>query len=272
MRDFVHELVAEHFGLDSKVARTLIALVRWPGRLTNEFIQGRRVRYVPPLRLYLSLSVLFFLLSALTEHARTVRSKGVIEAGGGIVRIDTTGAGNSRVVHIDDSTSGATTVSVKNSSFLADTLHSGTLTRWFKRRMNARVAEFRKDGKSAATQLGTEFQRELPDAIFLLVPMLALLLSVVYFGQHRFYAEHLVFALHFQAFVFAALMVAMIPIPLLDVTVWLAGVVYAYLALRTVYGEGKGTTALKLGVLGVGFGVCVVIVMALLAFIVFFFG
>lgn len=270
MRDFVHELVAEHFGLDSKVARTLIALVRWPGRLTNEFIRGRRVRYVPPLRLYLSLSVLFFLLSALTEHASTENGKGVIEEGGGVVRIDTTSGGR-RVVRVDSAKSG-TTVSMSNSKFLSDTLHSSTAGRWFKRRMNARVTELRLNGKSAAAQIGTEFQRELPDAVFLLVPMVALMLSVVYFGQRRYYAEHLVFALHFQAFVFAALLVAMLPIPLIDVAVWLGGIAYAYLALRTVYGEGRGTTILKLGVLGVGYAICAVIIMALLGFVVFFFG
>lgn len=271
VRDFVHELVAEHFGLDSKVARTLIALVRWPGRLTNEFIRGRRVRYVPPLRLYLSLSVLFFLLSALSEHARPGNGKGMIEEGGGIVRIDTTSGGR-RVVHVSDSTKSGTTISMSNSKFLSDTVHSSAAARWFKRRMSARIADLRANGKTAATQIGAEFQRELPDAVFLLVPMVALMLGVVYFGQRRYYAEHLVFALHFQAFVFAALIVAMLPIPFIDLAVWLGGIAYAYLALRTVYAEGKGTTVLKLGVLGVGYAISAVIIMALLGFIVFFFG
>lgn len=270
MRDFVHELVAEHFGLDSKVARTLIALVRWPGQLTNEFIRGRRVRYVPPLRLYLSLSVLFFLLSALTDRVSTADSKGRI-ADGSIVRVDTTSGGRA-VARVTDSTKSGTTISTNDSKFLGDTLHSSTAERWFKRRMGARIAELRTNGKTATKQIGAEFQRELPDAIFLLVPMVALLLSAVYFGQRRYYAEHLVFALHFQAFVFAALIVAMLPIPFIDLAVWIGGIAYAYLALRTVYAEGKGTTILKLGVLGVGYAICAAIIMALLGFIVFFFG
>jgi len=262
--------VSEHFGLDSKVARTLIALVRWPGRLTNEFIRGRRVRYVPPLRLYLSLSVLFFLLTALTDHAATENGKGMIE-GGGIVRIDTT-SGGQRVVHVNGSTKSGTTDSVGESKFLRDTLHANMAERWFKRRLGERVAELRTNGKSATAQIATEFQRELPDAVFLLVPMVALMLSAAYFGQRRYFAEHLVFALHFQAFVFAALIVAMLPIPLIDVAVWLGGIAYAYLALRTVYGQGRGATILKLGVLGVGYATCAAIIMGVLGFIVFFFG
>lgn len=261
VRDFIHELVAEHFGLDSKVARTLFALVRWPGRLTREFVEGRRVRYVPPLRLYLSLSVIFFLVSALTDRGPSRNSNGVIEAGGGVVRIDTADA------HVNttgkwDSTPG----------LLRDTLHSGAVGRWFKRRANRRIGEFRTQGTTAGTQFGNEFKRELPDAIFLLVPMLALMLGVVYYRQHRYYAEHLVFALHFQAFVFAALLVALIPIPLLDVAVWFGGIAYAYVALRTVYAEGRGSTALKLTMLGAGYALCTIVVMTLLALVVFLFG
>lgn len=277
MRDFAHELVAEHFGLDSKVARTLIALVRWPGRLTSEFIQGRRVRYVPPLRLYLSLSVLYFLLAAATGRLHTRDEKGVIEAGGGIVRIDTTGTA---AMHTADSARAATGASPRRrhvpwtskDDFLTDTLHSGAIGRWVKRRAHQRIEELRTNGKTATAAIGTEFEHEMPDALFLLVPMLALMLSVAYYGQHRYYAEHLVFALHFQAFVFAALIVALLPVPFLDLAVWIAGTIYAYRALRAVYGGGRGTTVLKLGVLGFGYAISAAIVMSLLALFVFFFG
>lgn len=47
---------------DSRLWRTMIALLFKPGYLTREFIEGRRVRYLPPIRLYLVLSVLFFLV------------------------------------------------------------------------------------------------------------------------------------------------------------------------------------------------------------------
>lgn len=277
VRDFAHELVAEHFGLDSKVARTLVALVRRPGRLTTEFIEGRRVRYVPPLRLYLSLSVLYFLLSAFTGRFETHEGKGFIEMGSGTVRVDTTGGAAVRTM---DSVHAAIAANAKQrdargrtkGNFLKDTLHSGAMARWIKRRANHRIEELRTNGKTATAAIGTEFQREMPDAVFLLVPMLALMLGVVYFGQRRYYAEHLVFALHFQAFVFAALIIALLPIPFLDVAIWVAGTIYAYQALRTVYGGGRGTTVLKLGVLGFGYAISAGIVMSLLALFVFFFG
>ena len=57
--DFLHDLT----DLDSRVWRTLITLLLKPGKLTNEFIAGRRTFYLPPFRLYLVLSLVFFLLS-----------------------------------------------------------------------------------------------------------------------------------------------------------------------------------------------------------------
>lgn len=280
MRDFAHELVAEHFGLDSKVARTLIALVRDPGRLTNEFIQGRRVRYVPPLRLYLSLSVLFFLVSALTSNDHEATTRGARTEVGGVVRPDTAAIGPADTPHRDSvlkarqSRVRTAAVEVRHNqrAFLDDTLHSNFLMRAFKRRTKQRINDFAQNQKQASIQTLESFEHHLPDAVFLLVPMLALMLSVVYFRQHRYYAEHLVFALHMQAFAFAALIASKLPIPLLGVFLFFGGVVYAYVALRTVYGEGKGWTLVKLGVLGAGYGLSLVVIMALLGLFVFLVG
>src|ERR1700733_1643208 len=52
---------------DSRLWRTLSALLFKPGYLTQQFLAGRRARYLPPLRLYLVLSVVFFLLASATQ-------------------------------------------------------------------------------------------------------------------------------------------------------------------------------------------------------------
>ena len=45
---------------DSRLWSTLWYLLARPGFLTREFFKGRRVRYLPPFRLYLVISVVFF--------------------------------------------------------------------------------------------------------------------------------------------------------------------------------------------------------------------
>ena len=50
---------------DSRVWRTLLPLAFRPGVLTAEYLRGRRTHYTPPFRMYLVLSVLFFLATTL---------------------------------------------------------------------------------------------------------------------------------------------------------------------------------------------------------------
>src|SRR3954454_20659390 len=64
LRELGGEAFAELSGWDGKVAGTIRALIRKPGKLTVEFLEGRRARFVSPLRLYLTCSVMYFLAAA----------------------------------------------------------------------------------------------------------------------------------------------------------------------------------------------------------------
>src|SRR5882762_11587084 len=59
-RYVVADLLNEFLNWDSKFFTTLALLILKPWRLTNEFLAGKRVRYVNPLRLSLLASILFF--------------------------------------------------------------------------------------------------------------------------------------------------------------------------------------------------------------------
>ena len=59
--ELIRDLVGDLFELDSRIWRTLIPLLFRPGHLTSEYLRGRRVQYTPPFRMYLVLSVAFFL-------------------------------------------------------------------------------------------------------------------------------------------------------------------------------------------------------------------
>jgi hypothetical protein len=59
-RHVIADLLDEFLNWDSKFFATIALLLVKPWKLTNEFLAGRRVRYVNPLRLYLLASILFF--------------------------------------------------------------------------------------------------------------------------------------------------------------------------------------------------------------------
>lgn len=62
------EVIEGLLALDGRVARTLPALLLFPGRVTRAFLKGKRMRYMPPFRLYIIASLLFFLLVPLSGN------------------------------------------------------------------------------------------------------------------------------------------------------------------------------------------------------------
>src|SRR5512140_1528243 len=67
VRHFMLEVAEDLTHADSRLWRTMGALLFKPGFLTAEFLAGRRVSYLPPLRLYLVLSVVYFLITGLLD-------------------------------------------------------------------------------------------------------------------------------------------------------------------------------------------------------------
>jgi hypothetical protein len=62
--DLVTSSIDDMFALDGRLWRTLPVLMLRPGRMTRDYIDGKRARFVPPFRLFLLFlltSVIFFL-------------------------------------------------------------------------------------------------------------------------------------------------------------------------------------------------------------------
>jgi len=73
----VGEAVEDVFDVDSRIFRTLKALLFSPGLLTIEFSRGRRVSYVSPVRLYLIVSVVFFFVLSFASELVVIDVDGV---------------------------------------------------------------------------------------------------------------------------------------------------------------------------------------------------
>ncbi len=71
--ELLRDLFGDVFELDSRLWRSLMPLLFKPGHLTLEYLEGRRVRYMPPFRMYLVISVLFFLLISLFSDSDGIK-------------------------------------------------------------------------------------------------------------------------------------------------------------------------------------------------------
>jgi hypothetical protein len=96
----------------------------------------------------------------------------------------------------------------------------------------------------------------LPKALFVLLPLFAFALKLVYIRSGRFYVEHLVFALHNHAFYFLVLTATtFIPEAIGNFAAFLWCVVYSVLALKRNYAQGLVKTLLKGCMLGCGYSI-----------------
>ena len=68
LRHYLEEAVETFTHFDSKVLRTAWLLVSRPGVLSANYFEGRRVRYVNPLRLFLLLSVIYYLSNSIFPY------------------------------------------------------------------------------------------------------------------------------------------------------------------------------------------------------------
>src|SRR5262245_6264260 len=75
--EFAHDLLHELAHFDGKIVQSVRLLLTRPGFLSREQFEGRRARYVSPIRLYLVFSLLYFAVAAFAPgSALTIKVTG----------------------------------------------------------------------------------------------------------------------------------------------------------------------------------------------------
>ena len=225
LKEFLHELAEEFLHWDGKLATTFRMLVARPGALTNEYLAGRRVRYISPLRVYLTCSLLFFFFGAIVPPPERV----VSQKGGQV----STHLG---VITITESDSAATIAALDSMA-----QHRKVVSRVWGKHFGAAMRQ-----RGAVT---ADMAAAIPKTMFVLVPLFAALVMLVFRRMRRRFPQHLAFALHVHAYMFLVLTLmlvrrfipTMVPaIVVLELVCFAAIIVYLVRALRTVYNVGTG--------------------------------
>ena len=293
------ELVSDAFGdlfeLDSRLWQTMIPLMARPGRLTHDYLQGRRARFMPPFRMYLVLSLLFFLVAffdpreelgllfepqpetaapAESDEASADADAAVAEAMDEVDEVLEELAADGIVIggelpedfDIDEDgfrfELGTEVESDGECNFDASDLED--LPGWLARRLTVerlqRICEKTRldDGRALVDSLIDN----IPAALIVLLPLMALVLKALYPLSKRYYVEHLLFFVHFHAFFFLLLSLQIlfarlggmlaIPEPIVILTLVFSSFyvpIYLFVAMRRVYGQGRIITFLKYFVL-----------------------
>lgn len=262
--ELTHELLEGLTHSDSRLWRTLILLWFKPGKLTQEFVAGRRVAYLPPFRLYLILSIIFFLIASFMHTT------------GEVIRFDDatttfTAPGAPRPVTPRKATpatppaapsplapkaaAGNTGVkSCDDINFVSITGHP----EWNQRLTHACAEIVRDNGDSAMhIAIGT-----MSKAMFIFLPLVALLHMLLYWRPRYRYAEHLLFFVHLHAFYFSVAILMISAVNVANAWPRLSGVadvvetllgwclpIYTLIAMRRVFQRSWAGTVFKAVVL-----------------------
>jgi hypothetical protein len=251
------EALDDQFSINSALPRTLGALLARPGHLTREYMAGRIVRYIPPFRLYLVTSVVFFLALSLLPDLRN----------------PTVNLGTTVTVGTPDSARALRPPAPPDLSrrpagapvfvpppppptagWLQGRVHTGDPT--LDSIVNARIDHFRRmEPREAVRQVISGFLEKVPQMMFVLLPIFAGLLMLMYAGSKRYYVEHFVFALHVHAsaFLIYLAMIALVRWPGATAALLCWLLLYVYLAMKNVYGQGWFVTGVKYLMLGMAY-------------------
>lgn len=261
LREMVVDFLDDQLTLNSALPRTVALLLFHPGYLTQEYLRGRIARYIRPLRLYLASSLVFFLTLTLNADVRRLGEQldreavGVADSVRAAAAADTVMSVNARGARIGVTRSTGGGGGKIFSAGISDTTRVAPWLRPLAHR--AIEQEKRLNGMSrgeAIRRLVVGMESNAPKAVFLLLPVFALILKLLYARRGRLYVEHFVFALHVHAFAFV-LFTLMFVTPGAWVTSLLAlwFLVYLFLAMKRIYRQSVSKTAVKYLLLGWGY-------------------
>jgi hypothetical protein len=245
--EFVQQFGGAYLSTEGALWRTLALLLFRPGELTARYLAGRRKHYVLPLRLYLTISVVVLVLLRLLID---------MNVGSGF-NVNVEPSDKPRAVAID---LGFARAGIKDGRFYCDNLPSRMCAR-LERRLNLEPAAMQRE----ATELGQRFLSHIGTAMFVLLPLFALLLKGAYFNRQLRYTEHLVAALHLHAFWFIAFGVTLLNQQWLSAIAFLLTPIYTFRALRRIYGGRWWPRLARAAVIALAYLVAIGLAMAIVA-------
>jgi hypothetical protein len=255
LRTILADVLEDQLVINPALPRTVAALLLHPGFLTEEYVRGRIVRYIAPFRLYIVSSVLFFLVVSFIslralESVDLALSADPDDVPVAVVTLE--GITSDEQARRTDVDAGVVRLPPGTMQPWAQQLQALDPATPFHAAIQRKLAQIgHLPQQEAVRSVVSDLLDYAPHAMFLLLPVFAFMLKLLYIRRDRYYAEHFVFALHVHAFFFLMFFIMLVtPGSAVDtiLVVWM--VAYVWLAMKRVYRQGWARTSLKWWVLG----------------------
>ena len=296
-KESVFDLISHFFKdithFDGKFFSTIKYLFRKPGFLSKEYMVGRRASYVNPIRMYIFTSAFFFLIffsfmkidkkaiiNDVKMNDKTFSQTELLDSlafdaytkdlnkedGNGVKPMTRTEFKRYFDSSIIKGKVHFTNTDYKTKAEYDSVLKSGGKKHnWFQRQLINKEIElnekYSNEGGNILKEYSNILFHSLPQMFFILLPLFALILKLLYFRRKEYYyVNHSIFSIHFYIFWFITMLVMFglgklntalhwAVINYIEVIMALSIFFYLYKGMRKFYGQRRAKTIFKFMIL-----------------------
>ena len=287
-----YNTISNYFSFDARFFKSFLPLMFRPGYVARQFVGGKRLQFLHPAQYYLFVSVVFFFLFSFKAREYNTSVDKALEKGfksetvmGGIDAkpLDSLAAKelsetlkNNQVITgmTDEELKKLDSIMVQGNNDAPDLTFDYNKEKvdsliaidapepdilqamgmkedagFFTRRFYQQLLKFQKNSGGGILQA---FFDSVPIALFILLPIFAVLLKLFYWRRGRF-SHHLVFSFYFFSFLFIVMSIILGVNYIIDIPGWIDWLVllstffYLVLALRHFYQQGFILSFIKSG-------------------------
>jgi hypothetical protein len=238
IKDFIEEFFANFYAYDSRLRNTFFSLFSKPGIAAREFCEGKRHHHANPFRLFLSISIILFIVmdfgSALKDSSQEAENRNTNTKISDSLKTNLTSNSNPELINLNKK---PTKEFHRDSIYKASELGNDPENL---NHLNLKLTTFRNynlknpnlSSEEALKNLGFENNNwnsylyekakslksndvlretrdyllaKLPFLIFLSIPFIAIIFWITFYNKKFNYTDHLVFTYSFYSFVFICL-------------------------------------------------------------------
>lgn len=246
--ELITEGISGFFSIDSRVFKSIRPMLFRPGQIVLNFCSGKKTSYVHPARMYLSVSIIYFLLQSIVSgsHVSMLRIEGDLDSakahGKMVVLFEPDSISTneySRIAYYVQKYPEWTWDQLKQAGEITPGFWKQFYHSHAQKMMHLKWNSFKDYVKS-----------KLPIILFLIIPFLAVFLKLFYLRKGIYYSDHLVFAFYSQSTLFMLLTLgSFIDASLntkLENVFFLVFFFYLYFSFRRVYKQNRLVSLLKL--------------------------
>jgi len=282
----MNHAVSDYFHFDYQFFHTLKPLFFKPGFLTTEYLAGRRARYLHPVKMYIFISLVYFVVLFQTGHNLVkvnsgvkstdvqllidsiqknpdipafVKDKAISEIKkdnrkNGVITVNNENANSSKYFLSPTSNDTSYNAYLSTQQKLPDNKKDGVFLRLYNKKAFAYKVEY---GERTKDVILEQFKHNIPKMMFLMLPLCALILMIAFWNNKKYYVEYLIYSFHLHCFIFLFLIIIMVlqwiyPESWTFLSGWIgffasiAIIWYIYKSLKVVYQRSAWRTITKL--------------------------